>query len=268
MIKLELPTHFNVDYPKKNIRYYTSYGKKKIAPLLIKSCNSYCMYCGKTVIVESDKRYNIEHSVDKDGNIHQEYDTYDFLKHCKYNLAIACEECNMVCKKVVDKLNFAEYVPFPKCKKKCDEPCKSYMALRNDYMKKNAIILQPLGVCLPIEYKINYNLLKHIFVPAYEGDYEEDDEKIRFFIQNHIDRFELNGRRFTSSVVDICVKIVTWYNNGTIEYDALMENLSMESFSNVLGALFWEYLQLEFDKQSVKKMVDFCELLVILDAVP
>ena len=111
-------------------------------------------------------------------------------------------------------------------------------------------------------------LLKHIFVPAYEGDYEEDDEKIRFFIQNHIDRFELNGRRFTSSVVDICVKIVTWYNNGTIEYDALMENLSMESFSNVLGALFWEYLQLEFDKQSVKKMVDFCELLVILDAVP
>lgn len=264
MIKLELPTHFTVKYPQKNMRYYGHHGKKKIVPLLMQSCGSYCMYCGKTVKVDSDERYNIEHSVDKDGNIHQEYDTYDVLKHCKYNLAIACEECNMVCKKAVDKLNFAQYGPFPKCKKECSEPCENYMALRTDYMKKNAIILQPLGICSPSEYKIDYNLLKHIFVPACDGD----DEKIRFFIQNHIDRFELNGRRFTSSVVDLCAKIVIWYKNGAIKYDALMENLSMESFNNVLEVLLEKYLQHEFDEQSVKRMVDFCKLLVILDAVP
>lgn len=264
MVRIEFPTHFDIDYPKRNIQYYSTYGKKKIAPLLESSCKSFCMYCGKTVKIESDHRYQIEHSVDKDGNIHQEYDKYEVLKHCKYNLSIACGECNMVCKKAVDKLNFAEYDPLPKCPKTCSKPCTHYEKLRNDYMKKNTIILQPLGVKSPVEYKIDFNLLKQLFVSSVAG---EDDEA-RFFIQNHIDRFELNGRRYTTSIIDICVKLVTWYENGAVSYKALMDNLAMEEHNNVMGELFVQYLSVEFKHQSVQNLIDFCKLLVILDSLP
>ena len=264
MVKIEFPTHFVIKYPKRNIKYYSSYGKRKIAPLLEESCKFFCMYCGKTLQVDNDRRYHIEHSVDKDGNIYQAYDKFEVLKHCKYNLAIACSECNMVCKKAVDKLNFAMYEPFTQCPKECSIPCSHYLELRNDYMKKNALILQPLGIRSPVAYEIDYNLLKLLFVPSVNGDNEE----IRFFIQNHIDRFELNGRRYTSNVIDICTKIVTWYVNGTVTYEKLMDNLSTEEPSNVIGALFKDYLRNTYIGQPVQNMIDFCKLLIVLDALP
>ncbi len=266
-LDLEFPTSFNISYPRKNIKYYTQYGKKKILPQLMSSCKGFCMYCGKTIRTESDERYNIEHAVDKEGNLHQTDKSVAVLSNCKYNLAISCPECNLVCKKIIDKIDVNKYSPIPNCPNECSSPCDLFLEIRKDYMKKNTIILQPRQVDKNNKYKIYYNLLKHIFVTSCD----EKNDAIRFFIQNHIDRFELNGRRFTLSIINICVQVVTWYDNGMKNGRGLLDTLIMEqemgNIHNIMGNVFTDFLLNTFRGREAQDMVDFCRMLVLLDAI-
>ena len=263
-MKVELPTKYDIEYPEQNLKYYAAYSKPKIAGILFASCSGYCMYCGKTVRVEGDKIFHLEHSVDKKGNTHQEMDPNGVLEHCKFNLAIACANCNTVCKKMVDKIDLEKYSPLPHCPSKCSEMCEMYSSIRKEYMKKNAIILQPRGIQEPIPYLISYDLLKHIYVPIVTD--EQDD--VLFFIQNHIDRFELNGERFSTCIIESCSKLVLLYENGIKEFSRLVDVLNSETHLNVLEEKFIEFIQNYFSEKPVENLVDFCKLLVVLDAVP
>lgn len=265
-MRVDLPTEFDIDYPRRNLKYYSSSNKPKIAKKLINGSQGYCMYCGKKVNIEGDRVFHIEHSVDKGGNGHQEEDPNGVLKHCKFNLAVACFECNMVCKKIVEKSDLAKFSPLPKCPSTCDEMCKKYIQIREDYMKRNAIILQPQGRNKPIPHMITYNLLKHI----YEPNCSEGHEDVLFFVQNHIDRFELNGRRFSPCILKICSKIVLEYENGNRNFAGIMSVLEEDKldYDNILGIKYVEFLNIYFAKRSEEHLIDFCKLLVVLDAVP
>ena len=176
-MKLDIKTRFNIEYPEENYRYYNAKSgpRKRITALLVGKCNGYCMYCGKKIIVEGEDLFQIEHAVDKDGNIHQEIDKTGALVHCKYNLAISCPKCNQECKKAVDKINFKKYAPIEQCPKKCKEICAKYNSIRYEYVKKNAIILQPIGINSIGEIAIKYNLFKHIYEP---NDHIKDENSI------------------------------------------------------------------------------------------
>ncbi len=264
-MKVELPTKYKIDYPRKNMKYYSGYSKPKIAQKLFEGSQGFCMYCGKRVEIEGDRLYHLEHSVDKDGNEHQEKDLGGVLKHCKYNMSIACRECNEVCKKIVDKVDLGKFPLLYKCPASCDGMCELYIKIRDDYMKKNAIILQPQGKNTPIPHLISYNLLKHVYEPNCSREYED----VLFFVQNHIDRFELNGRRFSPCILNICAKIVMEYENGIRCYCGIVEVLNEEKkeYDNIVGMKFVEFIEKYFSSNKEKKLIDFCKLLVILDAV-
>lgn len=264
-MKVELPTKYKIDYPRRNLKYYSCYSKPKIAQKLFEASQGFCMYCGKRVEIEGDRLYHLEHSVDKDGNEHQEKDLSGALRHCKYNMSIACRECNEVCKKIVDKVDLGKFPFFYKCPASCDGMCELYIQIRDDYMKKNAIILQPQGKNTPIPHLISYNLLKHIYEPNCSRDYED----VLFFVQNHIDRFELNGRRFSPCIINICVKIVLEYEKGIKDFTGLMEILDEEknNYDNILGIKYVEFIKKYFCYKNAKQLIDFCRLLVVLDAV-
>lgn len=265
-MKVELPTKYDIDYPQRNLKYYSGYSKPKIAEKLIKASQGFCMYCGKKVKIEGDRFYHLEHSVDKGGNGHQEKDSEGVLKHCKYNMAIACPECNDVCKKVVDKVDLGKFTLLLECPPTCDEMCEKYIQIRDDYMRRNAIILQPQGKNTPVPHLISYNLLKHMYEPNCTGKHED----VLFFVQNHIDRFELNGRRFSPRIIKICVKIVSGYENGIKTFEGIMEILDQEKddYDNILGIKYVEFLKKYFSSKQEKQLIDFCKLLVVLDAVP
>lgn len=263
-MKIELPTKFDIDYPIRNIKYYSAYGKPKLAKKLYNASNGYCMYCGKAVNIEGDRTFHLEHSVDKGGNAYQEIDPEGVLVHCKFNLAIACAKCNTVCKKMVEKVKLSGCEPLPKCPPKCGDMCKNYSEIRTQYITKNAIILQPKGIQDPIPHRIAYDLLKHIYVPmGVDGQ-----DAVVFTIQNHIDRFKLNGDRFSTCIIELCSKIVLWYERGIKDSKGLLDALNAEKHLNIIGEGFTEFIYKYFSEKPVKELIDFCELLVVLDSVP
>lgn len=269
-MRLNIPTKYEIKYPLANRKYYSAYSKPIIAELLYGSCKGFCMYCGKTVNIEGDRNFQIEHAVDKEGNLHSELDPSNILKHCKFNLASACPECNQVCKKAVDKIDFRSHYEkyykekdaIPSCPASCDAVCELYSDIRNEYIKKNAIILQPIGI--DDSYGISFDLVKHIYIP----DAEAMEEMQMFITQNHIDRFRLNDDRFSPSVVDICNKILTWYDSGVVTYEGIKKSLEAESYQNILGEIFEKYIVNNFVDKPIEKLISFCKLLIILEAVP
>lgn len=264
-MNIALKTRYDVDYPKENFKYYNSNSgpRKRITKTLLEASNGYCMYCGKKVTVESDEYYQIEHSVDKDGNVHQEIDIYGVLEHCKYNLSISCPECNQVCKKVVDKIDLIRYAPINKCPDQCLDMCPTYIEIREEYIKKNAIILQPIGINKIGEEAISYNLFKHI----YEPDDRIKEEDSVFLIQNHIDRFRLNSDRFSPAVIDLCVKVSGLVEMGAKNTEKIFEQLDLEKPENIIGIEFIRYLKRYFSGKTCSELDDFCRMLVILEAV-
>lgn len=266
-MKIAIQTKFidERDYPRKNLKYYTSSGpKKRLTDQLLDTCKGYCMYCGKKVIIESDYRFQLEHTVDKDGNINQELDCNEVLKHCKFNLAISCSECNQVCKKVVDKVDLGKLNSLGKCPSICTNVCKNYNELKNEYEKKNAIILQPLGNSELGDKAIVYNLLDHL----YEPDEKIKNDDNRFFIQNHIIRFKLNGNRFSKAIVDISARVVDLIDSGLSNTNDLFRILKGEEFVNIIGEDFVAFLEKYFFNSSCERIRNFCSLLVILDSIP
>lgn len=252
------------DYPKENWKYYSSGGpKNRLTNLLVSKCKGYCMYCGKKVVIESDYRFQIEHAVDKDGNRYQELDSSSALMHCKYNLAISCSECNQVCKKSVDKLNLMKYGVIPACNNTCEDLCDNYRSMREDYERKNAIILQPIGSSKLEKDAIVYSLFDHLYEP---NDSITDYDAI-FLVQNHIDRFRLNGERFSTTVIDICVRVVQYIESGVDDLSNILSLLEGENFDNIIGEDYIRFLKDTFFNSNAGELKEFCKLLIILDAV-
>lgn len=268
---ISIPTSFDVDLPDENKFYYNSNNKNEILVPLLKASKGYCMYCGKSLHNETDIIAHLEHSVDKEGNDGQGNGDYKYLKHCKYNFSISCPVCNMVCKKKIEKLDLVDAPKSIECKKKnCKERrCDMYSQLRSDYMKKNAIILQPEGYKNDdIEYGISYDLLKHIYSPDIIGSEEtKEDPFNHFFVQNHIDRFKLNGSRFSECVLNICADIVHIYKSGVESKEAIFSFFEGKKFTNIIGELFLAYLKQSFKESSITQIVEYCNLLVLIDAV-
>lgn len=265
-MQIQFPTKFEIEYPPENGRYYNYNRSRRILTgCLLQKSRGFCMYCGKTLVHDGDLIFHMEHSVDKAGNENQTKDEKTFLTHCKFNFSVACVKCNEQCKKQVEKIDISEADKEINClSKKCEEMCPEYIAARNLYIEKNAIILQPQGYTNEgIEYGINYNLLKHI----YEPNIENKNPKEYFFIQNHIERFRLNNKRFSYGVIDVAVKVINFYENGVHEMSGIFSCLFEDKVENIMEYIFIDYLKTYFEQGNVKELVEFCELLVLLDAV-
>lgn len=130
-----------------------------------------------------------------------------------------------------------------------------------EYTEKNAIMLQPYGMGTDDNScRIYYDLLKSIFEPF------ADSEVGLFLVQNHIDRFRLNGSRFTECILDVCADIVNLYKSGFNDIESIFRHYQGKRFDNIMGYICLEYLKEHFKNRSIKELADFCTLVVILDA--
>lgn len=277
---INIPTSYSVELPTPNELYYNDNHKSKIRIPLFYASKGYCMYCGKRMVIETDIGAQLEHSVDKQGNIGQDASDKDkrwkYLRHCKHNFSLSCPTCNMVCKKHIEKVDLTQYPVEISCKTiNCNNAyCDTYRDLRNEYIKRNAIILQPEGIKNDyIKYGVRYDLIKHIYTPNPETvadsidcqEYRDEYNKAIFYIQNHIDRFFLNGERFSECIVDICSNIVFLCENGFSNISVIWAFYQDKIFDNVIGHIFIAYLREHFSDLS--KLVEYCRLIVLLYAV-
>ncbi len=257
---IQLPTKYVIEYPYENRAYYTGTGKTKhvIESLLKSASKGYCMYCGVALKVEGMDLSQIEHSVDKSGNKHQEGRTP--LSNCKYNLSVACKDCNMKYKKSVNKVELLNRFK-SKCPSKCKEPCNDYVDLRNEYIRQNKIILQPYGIkSSEGVYEVLYNVFKHLYIP---GTTNEDQSS---FIQHHIIRFHLNREKFSESIIEICADIVELNELGVCSAKELLKYISRKKQSNIIGVQFLNQLNKIGLNQEIEPLLRFCKTVVILSA--
>ncbi|MCI8888012.1 MAG: hypothetical protein HFG70_07995 [Hungatella sp.] len=262
-MKVCLPEKFDIFYPKENKAYYTNDNSKLLRKILSSASDSYCMYCGTSLRTDGKINFHLEHSVDKEGNYNQ-VGKNSMLKNCKFNFSASCARCNLVYKKRIEKIDFSNYKLLEKCPRECEEICGTYQKMREDYCNINSIILQPIGYKKnDISCRICYNLLRHI----YEADVDSKDEKTIFFVEHHIMRFRLNGENFSKSIVDICIEINDLYEKGIINVKNLIQFEEEKRHENIIGKIFVQFLKDKFLNQSLDKLIGFCKLLVVLDAV-
>lgn len=260
-MRVKLPTEFKIEYPSENRAYYTGGEKSKqiIGALLKNASNYYCMYCGVALEIEGMDLSQVEHSVDKAGNMKQTGRTP--LTNCKYNLALACKDCNMKYKKNVIKVDLLNRFK-KKCPKNCVKPCDDYQELRQEYIVQNQIILQPEGVRDDKgSYEIKYDIFKHIYVPGTE------DSTKSAFIQQHIHRFHLNREKFSYSIIEVCSDIVELNELGLDSTEALLMYIGKQKQENIIGKLFIDYLIRTFSKRNMNDLLSFCRKVVICSAL-
>lgn len=265
-MNVKLPTFFSIDYPNDNRPYYSGDQSKEVmSKLLLKASRGYCMYCGVSLDIEGMDISQIEHSVDKKGNKNQmkkkngsDEDTP--LTNCKYNLAVACKDCNMKYKKVVEKVDLKNRFKTA-CPSKCEKPCPDYMELRNDYVEQNQIILQPQGVYNQgNSYEIKYDLFKHLYNPVLNDDTHVE------FIQQHIMRFHLNREKFSESILDICSDIVELHELGIVDTNKLLDYMSQKKQLNVIGKIFFDGLYARFYNGMMDDLLKYCRAVVLCNA--
>ncbi len=261
-MKLLLPERYNIEYPDNNLVYYSGNNSRIMRDMLFEASSGYCMYCGTTLVSDDKVNFQLEHSVDKEGNYNQGQNS--MLRNCKFNLSAACSRCNMIYKKRIEKINFNDYELMEECSEKCDEMCKTYIQMRNDYCKNNAIILQPFGYSHnDISYNVCYNLLRHTYEPACELSTEKDT----LFVMHHIMRFALNRENFSKSIVDICVEVCEFYDSGITDGQVLMKIEKEKRQSNIIGKKFVDFLGEKYIKKDVGELIEFCSMLVVLSVV-
>lgn len=266
-MKLRLPNKYTdrMHYPDRNAQYYTGKEKKVIRNLLLSASSGYCMYCGATLVLDGVDTMQIEHSVDKEGNVGED-EKEETLRQCKFNLAAACSKCNMIYKKRVEKMDLTKYNLPTQCPPECKKPCKGYEDVRMAYSMNNSIILQPAGVIKDgVEYAIRYNLLRDLYEPDMDGK----DEIDRLFAERHIKRFHLNGEKLSRNVLELCVDIVDLYEMkiNVPSVTEFLNHYKIHRQINVSGVLFLDFLNSKFSKKDIKAMVDFCRMLVITSAI-
>lgn len=262
-MKICLPEKFEVKYPKENKAYYTSKNSPILRKALSLASDSYCMYCGISVRTDGKEDFHLEHSVDKEGNYNQT-DKKSMLRNCKFNFSAACSRCNLVYKKHIEKLDFNKYALIERCPKECTTICDTYKQMQQDYCEFNFIILQPLGYKKgEVQYRIQYNLLRHI----YEADMDIKNTDAIFFIEHHIMRFHLNGENFSKNIVNICIEIYELYERGIISTRKIIEFEEEKRHENIIGKLFVQFLKEKFWCGESDELVEFCKMLVVLDVI-
>lgn len=263
-MKIKFPTRYNVNYPKKNLKYYADANKKYILKPLLEACDNYCMYCGKNIYVDDKYDYNVEHSLEKSMKV----DKNNFLEHCKFNMSIACHDCNQKYKtRMIDVVDTELLKENPKCnEKECTKPCEIFCKIMDSYLKKNKIILQPNSIkSILNNYEIDYNLIKHIFEPSNSCK----EEYVKTFISEHIARFHLNRDMYTESVLNICESVISIIN--IMEWKVsknqvfLMMDANKKRYDNILEKLFFNFLIENFS--DIKSLYRFCELSIVLSYI-
>ncbi len=262
-MKICLPEKFDILYPKENKAYYANGNSRVLRKLLSLASDSYCMYCGTSLRIDGKDNFHLEHSVDKEGNYNQ-IGKNSMLRNCKFNFSASCARCNLIYKKRIEKIDFNKYELVEKCPEKCENICGTYQLMREDYCKINSIILQPTGYKKGgLSYRVRYNLLRHI----YEADIDGKDEETIFFIEHHIMRFRLNGENFSESIVNICIEINDLFEKGITRISDLIEYEQEKRHENIIGKLFVQFLREKFLLKDVDELIEFCKLLVVLEAV-
>lgn len=262
-MKLYLPERYNIKYPDNNLDYYSGNNSRIMRDMLFRASSGYCMYCGTTLVSDDKVNFQLEHSVDKEGNYNQTSKN-SMLRNCKFNLSAACSRCNMIYKKRIEKINFDDYEVMEVCPEECNDMCKPYIQMRSDYCKNNAIILQPSGYsCGDISYRVCYNLLRHTYEPACELGSEKDT----LFVMHHIMRFALNRENFSKNIVDICVELCELYDKGLENSQFLLDFEKERRQSNIIGVLFLEFLEQKFIDKNLGDLIEFCSMLVVLSVI-
>lgn len=259
-MKLELPANYSIGYPERNDKYYDSPYSGLIRELLTQASQNYCMYCGRKLTIEGEDFSHLEHSVDKKGNIDQKEEDSSCLMHCKFNIALSCPKCNTVYKKKVIKINFERWKD-KKCPENCTKMCDDYIEMRKEYMRQNQIVLQPHGY----QFKghnavIEFNLLKFLYEP--KSDIGEST--LEFLLGNHIEKFDLNGSRFSESILDICEDVVDLYDSGILNSKKILDYLARKKpYDNLLGNLYIDFLKKYF-YDNTDRLILFCKMELLL----
>lgn len=245
-MKINFPTRYKIVYPDKNLKYYNSYGQPKIKELLTNASSGYCMYCGNKILINNRNMSQIEHSVEKKQRGVQ----FEYLTHCKYNMAIACAPCNVKFKK--ENILSINIEADQRCTRSCSNMCDEYINNYNEHCRLNKIILMPNGVKNPTTneyYEIDYDLLKLLFVPSNDKNYNLYDND---YIQAHIDRFALNTSKFMpTEILKVC------------EYFIKTKEVPSEGdYTNIIADKFIKYL-IKIKSISLKNATKLCELILL-----
>lgn len=266
-MRIDFPTNFEVNYPEDNKNYYGETFKKDLEKVLLRASDYYCMYCGRRILLDNEYYFNLEHSIEKDGYLGIEKPKTPF-KNCKFNLSITCIKCNQKYKnKMINRVPYNMVNKELNCLSKCcSEPCQEYIQTKNEYLKRNKIILQPSGVKNDKGkfFRIQYDLIKQIYVPNLQE--EMSTEEINF-IQEHIARFNLNRSTSSTCIMEVCellwkiIDIIT----ETFTVKKVLEIAKEVHFNNVIAKLFLRFVEQNIHDISMLK--DFCELYMILSFI-
>jgi len=247
-MRLKYPSFFVIDYPEENKKYYSTYSQPIIKEKLTNASSGYCMYCGNLLVNNGKNDGHIEHTIEKVQNGVE----IEYLKHCKYNMSIACKTCNTSFKKNVKSIEVYENF---QCPKFCYDICKMQRENITEYINCNQLITMPLGVYGGNEsnmLEIEYELLKMNFVPSCDKLYYEGNTNL---IESHIDRFKLNSEEFMPiDVIKVCESVVR-YNQVP----------QIGDFKNVIADIFIKYLEEEI--QDLNNINKVCKLIIIMNSL-
>ncbi|NFN86989.1 hypothetical protein FDF31_13050 [Clostridium sporogenes] len=245
---LDMP-NFTPEYNKGTLYSYEGKGKENLKKLLTETFRGYCMYCYAKILVDRKNFGDLEHSIEKTNSYK--------LKNCPSNISIACSKCNRSFKKKGEKARqltieeIEEFECFSKCRNigECIKSCDGYNTIRSIYINKKdgQIILQPFGIRNEItgrDYLIQYDLLNQKFIPSKMYTYSNKEKQ---FIQNHIDRFNLNDSKYRT-------KEFSKFLEDVIEYKAIPKK---NRYCNLIVDLFIE----KIESLSKEKSIKICEFI-------
>lgn len=219
----------------KDKKYGWNKYKDALWDLLKETTGGYCMYCYDTVFVNEQKRGQIEHGIEKANSL-------KYLSDCVPNLGLACENCNQSYKRRGEagrRLPVESIREFEsdECQKyDCKKQCEKFEKLRNEYIKKGKILLQPFESRKQKDGKslrLQYDLLKCKYVPSKScGEYDEEDIEI---INGHIKLFGLNSpERKNFEIGKYCKNVI---DNESIMSGVEYNNLIVDLFRKKLQSL-------------------------------
>lgn len=217
---------------------WTKY-KDELWQLLSGTTGGYCMYCFDSILINGQRRGQIEHGIEKNNSLNR-------LTDCVPNLGIACEVCNDSYKRrgeLKRKLPEESIKEFEKggclnydCKKACDK----FVKLRREYVQNGKILLQPFS-CKSEEtgqeLRIQYDLLKCKYIPS--QSYKRYNAEDIALIEAHIEQFGLNSaERRNYEIARYCQNV--------IDNESVMKGIK---YNNMIVDLFREkLLHLELTK--------------------
>lgn len=229
---LTLP-NFIPFYDKDTCYGYSKY-RDNLLCLLMNTSKEYCMYCYNRILINGESHGQIEHGIEKSNS--------ERLIDCVPNLGIACSKCNQSYKKKgeskrkIDTEFSSAYEEGDCLSFNCKGQCYKYKILRNKYIEKANIILQPFGVVndrTGNEYRIQYDLLKGKYMPSKEhGKYTSAELA---FINNHIQQFGLNSpERRNFEIGKYCKNVIAQHSilKG-FDYNNLLVDLFRDKLSKL-----------------------------------